>query len=179
MVRNRRATTGVALTRRVARTVTVEPSPAEQALYVELPEFLRQGCRQGAEITRMMAQTLQMELGSSPRAAAVTLERLLTGTRRGPPLRDSLRRFREQARAIVDDAKSRALLSLVRAWPDKLQPGPERGWAWQRARWERPRRPGRPALSARRSPNGFRTDSWVPVGGGPDRMGGCRTTAGR
>lgn len=120
MVRNRRATTGVALTRRVARTVTVEPSPPEQALYAELSEFLRQGCRQGAEITRMVAQTLQMELGSSPRAAAVTLERLLTGTRGEPPLRDSLRRFHEQARAIADDAKSRALLSLVRAWPDKL-----------------------------------------------------------
>ena len=119
MVRNRRATTAVALTRRVARTVTVTPTSAEQALYAELSEFLRQSCRAGGEITRMMAQTLQMELGSSPRAAAATLERLVSGTRPGPLLRD-LRRFHEQARAVVDDAKSRALLSLVRAWPDKL-----------------------------------------------------------
>ncbi|PYM52952.1 MAG: hypothetical protein DMD79_27400 [Candidatus Rokuibacteriota bacterium] len=61
-----------------------------------------------------------MELGSSPRAAAATLERLLTSPRPGPLLREGLRRFHEQARAIVDDAKSRALLSLVRGWPDKL-----------------------------------------------------------
>jgi len=120
MVRNRRATTGVALTRRIARTVAVEPSPPEQALYAELSEFLREGCRRGGEINRMMAQTLQMELGSSPRAAAVTLERLIVRTRWDLPLRDSLRRFHDQARAIVDDAKSRALLSLVRGWPDKL-----------------------------------------------------------
>ena len=110
----------MALTRRVARTVTVAPTSAEQALYAELSEFLRQTCRSGDAITRMMAQTLQMELGSSPRAAAATLERLLTGPRPGPLLRDDLRRFHEQARAVVDDAKSRALLSLVRGWPDKL-----------------------------------------------------------
>jgi SNF2 family DNA or RNA helicase len=67
----------------------------------------------------MMAQTLQMELGSSPRAAAATLERLVNGTRPGPLLQE-LRRFEEQARAVGDDAKSRALLSLVRTWPDKL-----------------------------------------------------------
>ena len=120
MIRNRRATTSVAVTRRIARTLTVEPSAPEQALYAELSEFLRTGCRRGGEITRMMAQTLQMELGSSPRAAAVTLERLIARPGWDPPLRDRLRRFSEQARALVDDAKSRALLSLLRAWPDKL-----------------------------------------------------------
>jgi SNF2 family DNA or RNA helicase len=119
MVRNRRATTMVGLTRRVARTVTVTPTSAEQALYAELSEFLRQNCRSGGEITRIMAQTLQMELGSNPRAAAATLERLVHGTRPGPLLRD-LHQFHEQARAVGNDAKSGALLSLVRAWPDKL-----------------------------------------------------------
>jgi SNF2 family DNA or RNA helicase len=119
MVRNRRATTMVGLTRRVARTVTVAPTSAEQVLYAELSEFLRQNCRSGGEITRMMAQTLQMELGSSPRAAAATLERLGKGTQPEPLLRD-LERFHEQARTVGEDAKSRALLSLVRTWPDKL-----------------------------------------------------------
>ena len=119
MVRNRRASTAVALTHRVARTVTVAPTPAEQALYTELSTFLRQRCRPGSEITRMMAQTLQMELGSSPHAAAATLQRLVGGMQAGA-LQSDLRRFHEQARAVRDDAKSRALLDLVRAWPDKL-----------------------------------------------------------
>jgi SNF2 family DNA or RNA helicase len=119
MVRNRRGTTAVALTRRVARTVSVAPTSAEHALYTALSEFLRRCCRAGGEITRMMAQTVQMELGSSPRAAAATLERLGKGTQPGPLLRD-LERFHEQARTVGEDAKSRALLSLVRTWPDKL-----------------------------------------------------------
>ncbi len=119
MVRNRRATTAVALTHRVARTVTVAPTAAEQTLYTELSEFLRQHGRPGGEITRMMAQTLQMELGSSPHAAAATLERLVGGMPPGLLLRE-VHRFNEQARSIHDDAKSRALLELVRAWPDKL-----------------------------------------------------------
>ena len=119
MVRNRRATITMALTRRVARTVTVAPTSAEQALYTELSKFLRQSCRPGSKITRMMAQTLQMELGSSPHAAAATLERLVGGMQPGT-LQLDLHRFHEQARTVGDDAKSRAFLDLVRAWPDKL-----------------------------------------------------------
>src|SRR5439155_17572937 len=119
MVRNRRATTGVALTRRVARTLVVQPSPAERELYAGLSELLRERCRTGA-ISRMMLQTLQMELGSGPHAAASTLERLLGEQRREPAMRDGLRGFLDQARKIDGDAKSRALLELARGWPDKL-----------------------------------------------------------
>ena len=68
----------------------------------------------------MMVQTLQMELGSSPQAATVTLDRLLVQKHWEPPVRDGLSRFRDQARAIADDAKSAALLGLVRSWNDKL-----------------------------------------------------------
>ncbi len=119
MVRNRRATTQVALTRRVARMVVVQPSPAERDLYAGLSDFLRERCRAGA-ISRMMLQTLQMELGSSPQAAALTLERLFEQKRREHAVEDGLGRFLDQARGIDDDAKSRALLELLRAWPDKL-----------------------------------------------------------
>ncbi len=119
MVRNRRATAQVALPRRIARTVIVEPTREEQALYAALSDCLRDACRRG-EVTRLMAQTVQMELGSSPQAAAATLERLLDRTQEAPELRDALGRFRDQARRLVDDAKSRALLALLRAWDDKL-----------------------------------------------------------
>src|SRR5439155_5174262 len=119
MVRNRRATTGVALTRRVARTLVVQPSPAERELYAGLSELLRERCRTGG-IQRMMLQTLQMELGSGPQAAAATLERLLGEQRRESATEDGLSVFLAQARTIADDAKSRALLDLLRGWPDKL-----------------------------------------------------------
>jgi len=120
MVRNRRATTPVALTRRVARTILVEPSPAERELYSGLSAFLRDRCRRGSDITRMTLQTLQMELGSSPEAAAATLDRLLAKERWAPDTLDGLRRYRDLAGRLGDDAKSRALVSLLRSWGDKL-----------------------------------------------------------
>ncbi len=120
MVRNRRATTPVALTRRIARTVVVEPTPAERDLYVGLSDFLREQCRSGGSVTRMMAQTLQMELGSSVPAALASLDRLLAGLRWEPAVGASLTELRDQAAAIGDDAKSAALLRLLGTWPDKL-----------------------------------------------------------
>jgi SNF2 family DNA or RNA helicase len=135
MVRNRRATTPVALTRRVARTILVEPSPPERELYSGLSHFLRDRCRRGAEsanggrppaggrsseITRMTLQTLQMELGSSPEAAAATLGRLLSKESWAPDTADALRRYRDLAGGLGEDAKSRALVSLLESWGDKL-----------------------------------------------------------
>jgi SNF2 family DNA or RNA helicase len=129
MVRNRRATTPVALTRRVARTILVEPSPAERELYSGLSNFLRDRCRRGpeatrepraAEITRMTLQTVQMELGSSPEAAATTLDRLMAGERWTPDTLEGLKRYRDLARSVGEDAKSRALVSLLGSWGDKL-----------------------------------------------------------
>jgi len=120
MVRNRRATTQVALTRRIARTVVVSPDAAERELYQGLSNLLREHCRHGGEVTRMLVQTLQMELGSGPPAAAATLERLLAQRRWSEPLQAGLERFAALARGIDPDAKSRALRELARVWSDKL-----------------------------------------------------------
>ncbi len=120
MVRNRRATTPLALTRRVARTLLVTPSPGEQALYAGLSDFLREQYRQGSGITRMVVQTLQIELGSSPRAAVPTLERLLARDEWPAPVRSGLDRFLAEALRITDEGKGRALLGLLAAWPEKL-----------------------------------------------------------
>jgi len=120
MVRNRRATTPLALTRRVARTLLVAPSPGEQALYAGLSDFLREQYRQGSGISRMVVQTLQMELGSSPRAAVPTLERLLAREQWTAPVRNGLDHFLAEALRITDEGKSQALLGLLAAWPEKL-----------------------------------------------------------
>ena len=120
MVRNRRATTHVALTRRIARTVLVRPGAGERALYDGLSDLLREHARPGGDVSRMLAQTLQMELGSSPAAAAVTLERLLAQRRGAESLQAGLEHFAGLARGLDGDAKGQALLELTRAWKDKL-----------------------------------------------------------
>jgi superfamily II DNA or RNA helicase len=120
MVRNRRATAPVALTRRIARTVVVEPTPVERNLYTGLSAFLREQGRPGGGVTRMLAQTLQMELGSSVPAALASLDRVLAGPREAPGVAARLLQFRESAAAVEHDAKSAALLGLLASWPDKL-----------------------------------------------------------
>jgi SNF2 family DNA or RNA helicase len=120
MVRNRRATTPLALTRRIARTVIVAPTAAERDLYTGVSSFLRAESRNGAGITRMLAQTLQMELGSGPHAALATLEHLLGEARWERPARQRWQLFRDEAAAIAVDAKSAALLDLLGSWGDKL-----------------------------------------------------------
>jgi SNF2 family DNA or RNA helicase len=120
MVRNRRATTAVGLTRRVARTILVDPDPPEQALYADLSNVLLQQYRRGAGITRMIVQTLQMELGSSLRAAVPTLERLLAREGLGRDASEALQGHLALARELPGEAKNRALLELLAAWGDKL-----------------------------------------------------------
>ena len=120
MVRNRRATTAMALTRRVARTLLVEPSPPERALYADLSDFLLRHYRRGAEITRMVVQTLQMELGSSAQAAASTLGRLLAREGLEREAREALEGYLALARGVTEEAKSRALMELLGSWSDKL-----------------------------------------------------------
>jgi SNF2 family DNA or RNA helicase len=120
MVRNRRATASVALTRRIARTVVVEPTPVERNLYTGLSAFLREQGRPGGGVTRMLAQTLQMELGSSVPAALASLDRVLAGPRETAGVAARLLQFRESAAAVEHDAKSAALLGLLASWPDKL-----------------------------------------------------------
>ena len=120
MVRNRRATTAMALTRRVARTVLVEPTTPERALYADLSDFLLDRYRRGKGITRMIVQTLQLELGSSVRAAAPTLERLLTHAALEPEAQEALRGHLALVRGIHQEGKGRALLDLLSSWGDKL-----------------------------------------------------------
>jgi SNF2 family DNA or RNA helicase len=120
MVRNRRATTGVALTHRVARTLLVDPNPPERTLYAGLSDFLLDRYRRGTGITRMVVQTLQMELGSSPRAAAATLQRLLAREGLEPEAHEGLQGFLSLAQGVSQEGKGRALQDLIKSWDDKL-----------------------------------------------------------
>jgi len=64
MVRNTRALSGVRLPPRFARTVLVQPDPAEAELYELLAAALRTLASGGR--TRLLLSTLLQEAGSSP-----------------------------------------------------------------------------------------------------------------
>lgn len=74
MIRNTRALSGVRLPPRFARTVLVDPRPAERELYDHLVAVLRALGPGGR--TRLLLSVLLQEAGSSPQAVAATLEKI-------------------------------------------------------------------------------------------------------
>lgn len=124
MVRNRRSTVGVVLTRRVARTHVVRLSEKERALYNAVSQFIRQHLRAGAGTrfapTRMTLITLQKELGSASQAAAPTLERMALDERLPLPEQQTLQELADTARRMEENSKTDALLALLKDFPDKM-----------------------------------------------------------
>jgi SNF2 family DNA or RNA helicase len=128
MIRNRRSTVGLALTRRIAKTHLVTLSDPERALYSEVSRFVHHHLnvpsdgtlRAKRALSRMSLITLQKELGSSSQAAAPTLERLALDERIPPTERDTLTRLADTARALTDHSKADRLLALLKEFPDKM-----------------------------------------------------------
>ncbi len=121
MVRNRRSTAAVRLTRRYAQTFRVMPLPEEQVLYADVTRLVKMHlARAGSALSRMALITLQKELGSSSLAAAGTLERLALLPRLAPVESEALRAMADWARRHVESAKVERLLTLLRDFPDKI-----------------------------------------------------------
>ena len=128
MVRNRRSTVGLALTRRIAKTHAVTLNAPERALYDDVSRFVRQhltvpgdsGSRAKRVLSRMSLITLQKELGSASQAAAPTLARLAADERLPQAERDAIGQFAETARALTANSKTDRLLSLLHDFPDKM-----------------------------------------------------------
>ncbi len=121
MVRNRRSTVAVRLTRRFAQTLRVALLPAEQALYVDVTRFVKEHLRrEDSPLSRMALITLQKELGSSGPAAAATLDRLAQAAKLPVAESQVLHALAERARRQIESAKVERLLALLRDFPDKI-----------------------------------------------------------
>jgi len=121
MVRNRRSTVGVALTRRIAQTRIIAQSTRERALYDDVSRFIRRHLRaETRALSRMALVTLQKELGSTSQAAAPMLARLALDERLDGTERATLREMAETARRMEENSKADALLALLKDFPDKM-----------------------------------------------------------
>ncbi|MEI7644157.1 MAG: SNF2-related protein [Chloroflexales bacterium] len=123
MVRNRRSTVGLALTRRIARTESVPLAPAERRLYDGVTTFVRRHLHAGGgrgPLNRMTLLGLQRALGSSGAAAAPALERLALDERLPVDERGVVGDLAATARSLAEHSKLNRLSELVRAFPDKL-----------------------------------------------------------
>ena len=123
MVRNTRAQLDRRLPPRRAYTTRVALTAPERALYDRVTARLKDAAAGGKSLSRMLLNTLQKELGSSPAAFAATArslaDRPAASARQG--LSEEWRAFfREaagEAEVIKETAKSRALAALLSALP--------------------------------------------------------------
>jgi SNF2 family DNA or RNA helicase len=76
MVRHRRSEVAVLLPQRLAETVLVTPCADEQAVYTELTTRIREEARDAAPSRRLALRSLTRLAGSSPAAAAPTLDKI-------------------------------------------------------------------------------------------------------
>jgi len=124
MVRTRREDTAIAFPKRTAETALLTPSADEMALYQDVTRFVRAAVHNpawngGSSGWRLALQVLQKEIGSSPRAAVHTLEKL-AGRSPEPAGRAAARALADRARALTTTVKLEHLLELVRASDEKL-----------------------------------------------------------
>lgn len=146
MVRNRRSTSGLHFTRRIARTESVTMSAGEQAMHDRLAGIVRgllrpptdaaagkelahsdlahsdlaAGCGSAAGLNRMALLTLQMAMGSSTAAVTQMLENILSRHRLPAALRGELQTLRDLGGGQTDHAKLDRLLRLVNDFGDKM-----------------------------------------------------------
>lgn len=115
MVRNTRAQSGIALPPRFVRTLAVDPSDEEKALYQSVLGFVR--AHHEDPSLALAATALLLEAGSSPRAVRHTLDRMIERrTGRGEKaLRDALQGLATQAAKVPGTRKVDALLGVVAA----------------------------------------------------------------
>ncbi|HVC69659.1 MAG TPA: DEAD/DEAH box helicase [Acidimicrobiales bacterium] len=101
MVRHRRSEVALMLPRRLAETLSVQPSAAEAALYRQIAERVRIEGRQSGPGRSMALRTVLRLAGSSPKTVAATLDRLGWSD------------LAEVARSVSTCAKTSALGALV------------------------------------------------------------------
>jgi SNF2 family DNA or RNA helicase len=102
MVRHRRSEVTLMLPRRLAETLSIEPSDVETALYSQIAERVRSEGRHTGPGRSMALRTVLRLAGSSPRTVARTLDRLGWSD------------LAELARSVSTCAKTSALGALVR-----------------------------------------------------------------
>ncbi len=119
MIRNTRAVAKLGLPPRFAETLRVEPGGTEKMLYERIDSLVRRVSAETASTHRLLLKNLLAAAGSSPRALAAALTKILA--------RDSLPGHEEEIGAILnlcrcmdDSAKNRTLLQLLKAERSKI-----------------------------------------------------------
>jgi SNF2 family DNA or RNA helicase len=120
MVRNTRALAKIGIPPRFAQTVKVESLDSEKALYEKISGLVRMIKRDDGASRRLLLQNLLEEAGSSPRAVALSLSRLLEKSEDLSRYEKEMRDAYDLCRSLEDNSKHRVLLKLIESSRDKM-----------------------------------------------------------
>lgn len=124
MIRNTRSLTQVNLPNRHARTISLQLTSDERAVYDGLTDFIKQQYFEYEKKKKRAGQftlrLLQEEVGSSTHAVLPTLEKIRQDKSLNSDGRKILTQLIEQTRQIQKGAKTEALLDVIHAHQDKI-----------------------------------------------------------
>ncbi len=124
MIRNTRSLTQVRLPPRHARTIPLQLTSDERAVYDGLTEFIKQQYleyeHQKKRAGLFTLRLLQEEIGSSTHAVLPTLEKMCQNKSLNSDGHKILTQLIEKARQIQTGAKTEALLEIIHAHQDKI-----------------------------------------------------------
>ena len=120
MVRNTRALAKIGIPPRFAQTVKVESLDLEKTLYQAISEIVRTVNKTDGAARRLLLKHLLEQAGSSPRAVALSLSRILEGPNGLSSYRKEIQEAYERFRSLEDHSKHRVLLKLVKSSMDKM-----------------------------------------------------------
>ncbi len=116
IIRNRRATSDVKFTKRYAKTVRIQLSEKEKALYESVSDVVRNQYKGSPQQVKMALRILQEEIGSIPPAAVSTLESLKDKL----PDSAQIERLIEQCKLLTFSEKVKVLIDVIHKTPDKV-----------------------------------------------------------
>ena len=118
--RNTRALAKIGIPPRFAQTVKVESPDSEKALYATISSLVRTINKADGAARRLLLKNLLEEAGSSPRAVALSLSRILERTDGLSHCEKEIRDAFDRCCSLEDHSKHRILLNLVKRSRDKM-----------------------------------------------------------
>jgi len=126
MIRNKRSDVDIKFTKRAAVTYTSDLLPQEKKLYDKISSFVRKRYNDSNRgLTRFVLKSLQEEMGSSFRALAGTLEKLISNHEMDDIDTEMMKGFLKDANNIISESlipetKLTRLMKIIDGFGDKL-----------------------------------------------------------
>lgn len=121
MIRNKRSSNQVLLTRRQAQTITINQSFEEKVFYQLVNDTLKNSYGKSEKgLNRMVVKTIQRQLGSSREAVVKTISNLLSQGKISPGMKEELQEILEMSAVITRNTKLESLINLLKGIDDQV-----------------------------------------------------------